>query len=52
MLTGSIHALTLLGGAALLVSVRAEKFDIVTSHAGADFFKGWTFATGYDNTSE
>ncbi|GHJ89096.1 hypothetical protein NliqN6_5498 [Naganishia liquefaciens] len=34
-----------------LLQPASAAYDLIVSHAGASFFDGWTFATGYDNTT-
>ena len=48
----STHTLPLAALALALIQPASAAYDLVVSHAGTSFFDGWTFATGYDNTSQ
>lgn len=49
-----LHTLPLILLALLPASpaAAATAYDLIVSHKGASFFDGFTFAQGYDNTSE
>lgn len=52
MLGFSYPGLALLTGSLLLINqANAQTFDLLVSHSGTEFFDGWTFEKGYDNTS-
>lgn len=48
----STHTLPLAALALALIQPASAAYDLIVSHAGGSFFDGWTFATGYDNTSQ
>jgi hypothetical protein len=52
MFSKTTQSLSLVALFASSIQPAAAAYDLIVSHAGSTFFDGWTFATGYDNTSE
>lgn len=52
MLSKTTQSLSLVALLASSIQPAAAAYDLIVSHAGSTFFDGFTFATGYDNTSE
>ncbi|KAI5449057.1 hypothetical protein NCC49_005361 [Naganishia albida] len=51
MLSKTTQSLSLVALLASSIQPAAAAYDLIVSHAGSTFFDGWTFATGYDNTT-